>query len=189
MARERQAPTSIGGGVAIPHAFLQGIEKPLVGAFLLQRAIPYGPAESDRVKTVFFLVGREGNTEHHLPILARIARLCSTPEFLQVLGKAKNGRDIQKTILAWDARIGSVVRSVHGLVVETTRRSLRVVSLSTLKPGRVIRTRLVDATLPRPSFCHVLLTHMIGNRDGAEPVSRARNAVRAGARAIADGCA
>jgi PTS system nitrogen regulatory IIA component len=106
-ARERQAPTSIGGGVAIPHAFLQGIEKPLVGAFLLQRAIPYGPLDSDRVKTVFFLVGREGNTEHHLPILARIARLCSTPEFLQVLSKAKSGRDIQKTILAWDARIGS----------------------------------------------------------------------------------
>jgi PTS system nitrogen regulatory IIA component len=106
-ARERQAPTSIGGGVAIPHAFLQGVEKPMVGAFLLQRAIPYGPMESDRVKTVFFLVGREGNTEHHLPILARIARLCSTPEFLQVLAKAKNGRDIQKTVLAWDARIGS----------------------------------------------------------------------------------
>jgi PTS system nitrogen regulatory IIA component len=108
MARERQAATSIGGGVAIPHAFLQGIEKPLVGAFLLQRAIPYGPSDSDRVKTAFFLVGREGNTEHHLPILARIARLCSTPEFLQVLNKAKNGRDIQRTILAWDARIGSV---------------------------------------------------------------------------------
>lgn len=106
MARERQAPTSIGGGVAVPHAFLQGIEKPLVGAFLLQRPIPYGPSESDRVKTVFFLVGREGNTEHHLPILARIARLCSTPEFLQTISKAKNGRDIQKTILTWDARIG-----------------------------------------------------------------------------------
>jgi mannitol/fructose-specific phosphotransferase system IIA component (Ntr-type)/transcriptional regulator with XRE-family HTH domain len=108
MARERQAATSIGGGVGIPHAFLQGIEKPLVGAFLLQRAIPYGPSDGDRVKTAFFLVGREGNTEHHLPILARIARLCSTPEFLQVLNKAKNGRDIQRTILAWDARIGSV---------------------------------------------------------------------------------
>ncbi len=107
-ARERQAPTSIGGGVAIPHAFLQGIEKPIVGAFVLQRAIPYGPTEEDRVKTVFFLVGREGNTEHHLPILARIARLCSTPEFLQVLGKSKNGREIQRTILAWDARIGAV---------------------------------------------------------------------------------
>ncbi len=105
-ARERQAATGIGGSVAIPHAFLQGIEKPMVGAFLLQRAIPYGPGD-DRVKTVFFLVGREGNTEHHLPILARIARLCSTPEFLQVLAKAKSGRDIQKTILTWDARIGT----------------------------------------------------------------------------------
>ncbi len=108
LARERQAPTSIGGGVAIPHAFLQGIERPMVGAFLLQRAIPYGPSDADRVKTAFFLVGREGNTEHHLPILARIARLCSTPEFLQVLSKAKNGRDIHKTIVAWDARIGAV---------------------------------------------------------------------------------
>ncbi len=107
MARERQAPTSIGGGVAIPHAFLHGIEKPLVGAFLLQRAIPYGPTDADRVKTVFFLVGRDGNTEHHLPILARIARLCSTPEFLQVLAKAKNARDIERTIVAWDARIGA----------------------------------------------------------------------------------
>ncbi len=108
MARERQAPTSIGGGVAVPHAFLQGIEKPIVGAFVLQRPIPYGPADSDKVRTVFFLVGREGNTEHHLPILARIARLCSTPEFLQVINKTKNGRDIQKTILTWDARIGAV---------------------------------------------------------------------------------
>jgi mannitol/fructose-specific phosphotransferase system IIA component (Ntr-type)/transcriptional regulator with XRE-family HTH domain len=107
-ARERQAPTSIGGGVAIPHAFLPGIDKPLVGAFLLQRPVPYGPSEGDRVRTVFFLVGREGNTEYHLPILARIARLCSTPEFLQVLGRAKNGRDIQRTIVAWDARIGAV---------------------------------------------------------------------------------
>lgn len=106
--RERQAPTSVGGGVAIPHAFLPGVEKPMVGAFLLQRAIPYGPTEADRVKTVFFLVGREGNTEHHLPILARIARLCSTPEFLQVLGKARTAREMHRTITTWDTRIGVI---------------------------------------------------------------------------------
>ena len=103
--RERQAPTSVGGGVAIPHAFLPGIDRPMVGAFLLQRAIPYGPTDADRVKTVFFLVGRDGNTEHHLPILARIARLCSTPEFLQVLAKARTGREMQRTIATWDTRI------------------------------------------------------------------------------------
>jgi len=105
--RELQAPTSIGGGVAIPHAFVPGAERPMVGAFLLQRAIPFGPTDADRVKTVFFLVGREGATEHHLPILARIARLCSTPEFLQTLGKAKTGRELHKTIVSWDNRIGA----------------------------------------------------------------------------------
>lgn len=106
--RERQAPTSVGGGVAIPHAFVPGLDKAMVGAFLLQRAIPYGPTDADRVKTVFFLVGREGNTEHHLPILARIARLCSTPEFLQVLGKARTAREIHRTIVTWDTRIGVI---------------------------------------------------------------------------------
>jgi PTS system nitrogen regulatory IIA component len=105
--RESQAPTSIGGGVAIPHAFVPGVDKPIVGAFLLQRAIAYGPTEGDRVKTVFFLVGREGDTEHHLPILARIARLCSTPEFLQVLSKTRTSRELHRTIVNWDSRIGA----------------------------------------------------------------------------------
>ncbi len=105
--RERQSPTSVGGGVAIPHAFLPDIEKPAIGAFLLKRAILYGPGDDDRVKTVFFLVGKEGNPEHHLPLLARIARLCATPEFLQVFGKARTNREMYKTIVNWDKRISA----------------------------------------------------------------------------------
>ncbi len=102
--RESQSPTSVGGGVAIPHAFVPGIEAPVVGAFLLKRAIPFGPGD-ERVKTVFFLVGKDGTSQQHLPILARIARLCATPEFLQVLSKSKSGREMYKTILNWDKRI------------------------------------------------------------------------------------
>ncbi|HEX6790319.1 MAG TPA: PTS sugar transporter subunit IIA [Candidatus Krumholzibacteria bacterium] len=105
--REEQAPTSIGGGVAIPHVFVPGVDKAVVGAYLLQRPIPYGPTDADKVRTVFFLMGREGQPEHHLPILARIARLCATPEFLQVLAKAKTGRELHRTIVSWDERIGS----------------------------------------------------------------------------------
>jgi len=105
--RERQSPTSVGGGVAIPHAFVPDIEDPVVGVLLLKRAIQYGPTNEDRVKTVFFLVGKEGDPGQHLPILARIARLCSTPEFLDVLGKAKSGRDVYKTVINWDKRVGS----------------------------------------------------------------------------------
>jgi len=105
--REKQSPTSVGGGVAIPHAFIPGIENPVIGAFVLKRAIQYGPTDADKVKVVFFLVARDGRTEPYLPILARIARLCSTPEFLQVFSKAKTSREMYKTILAWDKRISS----------------------------------------------------------------------------------
>lgn len=103
--REAQSPTSVGGGVAIPHAFVPEIDSPVVGAFILKRPIQFGTTESERVKHVFFLVGKDGNPDKHLPILARIARLCATPEFLQVLGKSKTGRDMYKTILNWDKRI------------------------------------------------------------------------------------
>jgi mannitol/fructose-specific phosphotransferase system IIA component (Ntr-type)/transcriptional regulator with XRE-family HTH domain len=105
--REEQAPTSIGGGVGIPHAFMQGVDKPIVAAYTLQRPIPFGPTDADKVRTVFFLLGKQGQTDHHLPILARIARLCATPEFLQTVSKAKTGRDLHKTIVSWDNRISS----------------------------------------------------------------------------------
>lgn len=105
--RERQSPTSVGGGVAIPHAFVPDIDKAVVGVLLLKRAIQYGPTNEDRVKTVFFLVGNEGDPGQHLPVLARIARLCSTPEFLDVLGRSKSGRDVHKTVINWDKRVGS----------------------------------------------------------------------------------
>ncbi len=107
LKREHQSPTSVGGGVAIPHAFVEELDKPVIGVFLLKRAIGYGPTPQDKVKTVFFLVGKAGIPEHHLPLLARIARLCATPEFLEVLGKSKTGRDVFKTVVNWDKRISN----------------------------------------------------------------------------------
>jgi PTS system nitrogen regulatory IIA component len=105
--RERQSPTAVGGGVAIPHAFVPDMERPAVGVFLLKRGIQYGTEDNEKVKTVFFLVGKEGEPEHHLPILARIARLCSTPEFLEVFAKARTSREMYKTIVNWDKRISA----------------------------------------------------------------------------------
>ncbi len=107
MQREAQSPTGVGGGVAIPHAFIPDIDAPVVGAFSLGRPLNYGNVDGEKVRTVFFLVGREGRPEDHLPILARIARLCSTPEFLGVFGKARTGRELYKTILQWDKRISA----------------------------------------------------------------------------------
>jgi len=106
--RERQAPTIVGGGVAIPHAFVPDLEHPIVGALSLKRAVPFSSDPEGRVKTIFFLVGNETKPQHHISILARIARLCSTPEFLDAFGGSKTNRELYKTVLQWDKRVGSV---------------------------------------------------------------------------------
>jgi len=106
--REKQAPTIVGGGVAIPHAFVPDLEHPIVGAMSLKRAVPFSSETDGRVRTIFFLVGNELKPQHHISILARIARLCSTPEFLDAFGGARTNRELYKTVLQWDKRIGSV---------------------------------------------------------------------------------
>lgn len=104
--RERQAPTSVGGGVAIPHTFLSDLEHPIIGAIQLKRAIQYSGGSDEKVKTVFFLVGDENRPEDHIMTLARIARLCSDSEFLQAFNKARTHRELYKIILRWDKQIG-----------------------------------------------------------------------------------
>jgi nitrogen PTS system EIIA component len=106
--RERQAPTVVGGGVAIPHAFVPDLAHPIVGALSLKRVVPFSNEPDGRVKTVFFLVGDEKKPQHHISILARIARLCSTPEFLDAFGGSRTNRELYKTVLQWDRRIGNV---------------------------------------------------------------------------------
>jgi PTS system nitrogen regulatory IIA component len=106
--RERQAPTIVGGGVAIPHAFVTDIDHPIIGALYLKRAVPFSSDGDGKVKTVFFLIGNEEKPQFHISILARIARLCSTPEFLDAFGGSRTNRELYKTILQWDKRVGSV---------------------------------------------------------------------------------
>jgi PTS system nitrogen regulatory IIA component len=104
--RERQAPTIVGGGVAIPHAFVPDLEHPVIGAVSLKRTVPFSVDGDGRVKTVFFVIGDETKPQFHISMLARIARLCSTPEFLDAFASARTNRELYKTILQWDSRIG-----------------------------------------------------------------------------------
>src|SRR5262249_32868062 len=75
LERERLGSTGIGGGIAIPHARLGGLEKP---RGLFARLIP--PVDFDSVDErpgdiVFPLVAPEGAGADHLKALARVSRL------------------------------------------------------------------------------------------------------------------
>ncbi len=72
--RERLGPTGFGGGTAIPHCKVPGIEKP-VGVFVrLSRAIDYNAVDDQPVDLVMALFSPIQDGAAHLKALAEVSR-------------------------------------------------------------------------------------------------------------------
>lgn len=84
-ARERLGSTGLGNGIAIPHARLKGIEKPLAAFMQLADAIDFDSVDKQPVDLLFGLVVPADSTEEHLKILACIAEKCCQKDLLDNL--------------------------------------------------------------------------------------------------------
>jgi len=90
LERERLGSTGIGGGIAIPHARMASLAKP-VGLFArLAHPIDFDAIDERPVDVVFLLAAPEGAGADHLKALARVARLLRDPE---VARKLRNSHD------------------------------------------------------------------------------------------------
>ena len=75
LERERLGSTGIGGGIAIPHGRMAGIDKP-VGLFArLGHPVDFDSIDERPADTVFLLLAPEGAGADHLKALARVSRL------------------------------------------------------------------------------------------------------------------
>ena len=75
LERERLGSTGIGGGIAIPHGRMGGLDKP-VGVFArLGHPVDFDSIDERPVDVVFLLVAPEGAGADHLKALARVSRL------------------------------------------------------------------------------------------------------------------
>ena len=75
LERERLGSTGIGGGIAIPHGRMAGLEKP-VGLFArLGHPVDFDSIDERPVDSVFLLLAPEGAGADHLKALARVSRL------------------------------------------------------------------------------------------------------------------
>ncbi len=73
--RERLGPTGFGGGTAIPHCKLPGIDAP-AGVFVrLARPVACGAIDDEPVDLVFALFSPEQDGAAHLRALAEVSRL------------------------------------------------------------------------------------------------------------------
>jgi nitrogen PTS system EIIA component len=75
LERERLGPTGFGGGTAIPHCKVAGLDAP-VGVFVrLKKAVEYGAVDDEPVDLAFALFSPVHDGAAHLRALAEVSRM------------------------------------------------------------------------------------------------------------------
>jgi len=75
LERERLGSTGIGGGIAIPHGRLAGLDRPRGLFARLGHPVDFDAIDERPVDLVFLLLAPEGAGADHLKALARVSRL------------------------------------------------------------------------------------------------------------------
>jgi PTS system nitrogen regulatory IIA component len=75
LERELLGSTGVGGGIAIPHAKLRRVGKPLVVFGRSMTGVDYDALDGKPVKLFFLLVADTNSVDRYLKLLARISRL------------------------------------------------------------------------------------------------------------------
>lgn len=105
LEREQETPTTIGHASAIPHAYLEALDKPIVLFARLAHPINLGAPDGIATQFLFFLLGPVGAAGDHLDTLASIAKLMSDDEFRYELGKAQTSDDLMSALRHFDKRV------------------------------------------------------------------------------------
>jgi nitrogen PTS system EIIA component len=75
LERERQFPTGIGYGVAVPHGKTPALAALVVAAGTTREPVPYETIDGEPVRLFFLLAGPESAAGAHVKALSRISRL------------------------------------------------------------------------------------------------------------------
>ena len=94
LEHERRSPTAIGHASAVPHAYLDGLDEPIIQFVRLAHPINLGAPDGVPTQFLFFLLGPVGAASRHIDSVADIARLISDNEFRYEVGKASSADEL-----------------------------------------------------------------------------------------------
>ena len=101
--RESSHSTALGNGVALPHATVPGVDRPVVLIAVAPDGVPFGSADGAPVRLFFVLLSPLSEAGTHIKLLARIVRLVRRPGFVSNLTEARTGEAVVETIERLDA--------------------------------------------------------------------------------------
>ncbi len=100
LERERELPTCLGCGVAIPHARVPGLTRPLVVFGRSQEGVLFNPDSSEIVRLVFLLVTPDDQPDVQVVLLSQLASLAGSSEIRDQLEKADSAPEVMEIFSA-----------------------------------------------------------------------------------------
>ena len=92
--REKLGSTSIGKGVAIPHARIENIEYPFLSIIILDEPEEFDNIDSLDVDIIVSIIVPEKNYNDHLEVLAHLSSKLDDPSVRKELRQARNSSQI-----------------------------------------------------------------------------------------------
>ncbi len=94
LSREIVGNTAIGLSVAVPHAHLDALSKPIIAFIRLARPLHLGAPDGLPTRFLFVLLGPKSQAAGHLQTLMKIARLMSDAEFRDDARRARSREEL-----------------------------------------------------------------------------------------------
>ncbi len=94
MRRERVAGTGIGEGVALPHALVEGLNRPVCGFARLETPADFQAPDGRGADLVVMLLAPAQSSAEHLKALAKISRFLRRAEVRERLRSARGFEDL-----------------------------------------------------------------------------------------------
>ncbi|MGN1035505.1 MAG: PTS sugar transporter subunit IIA, partial [Rhodocyclaceae bacterium] len=94
--REKLGTTGIGGGIAIPHARIHGLEEAICVFIRLEKSLSFQAIDNKPVDLLFALLVPEDCSEMHLQLLSELATKFSKENFTNSLRLAKDKQRVME---------------------------------------------------------------------------------------------
>jgi mannitol/fructose-specific phosphotransferase system IIA component (Ntr-type) len=108
--REAVAPTGLGDEVAVPHAIIAGLDRPMLAMGLAPDGVDFSAADGRAAKIVFLLLMPPRAHAQEVRILAQIARAAIDPPARERLLRARSLPEICTLLAEHRPSIGSIAR-------------------------------------------------------------------------------
>ena len=90
MKREALGSTGLEHGVAIPHAKVDFIHKPVVAIAVGENEIDFSSADGKPTKVYFLVLGSDEHPSEHVQVLSQIAQIARNSTLLNMIRNSRN---------------------------------------------------------------------------------------------------